>query len=264
MFPVWSFESTQNLSKSDVLLGIKEFRADNQIFSDIVNINIRFNYSSNTFQSQISLKFLHWLKYFDWIFFNFQLDMLPLRRGATVVEEQNINAAPGPQLSTALPQYLTLNSHRTSVNLSEPQRASYGTSSCYCHSQWRVNSGASGDVSNCGKYSSHSHSDINWFYPLLKLFQIPVCPACSSWSIYRSVWKHFNFSPPLWLLTDFNFARFLHLKGKRTSESSLYLTNDMPSTQLGNNVMNILFCTEFFLHNISNILIEKILPNLSM
>ena len=156
MFPVWSFESTQNLSKSDVLLGIKEFRADNQIFSDIVNINIRFNYSSNTFQSQISLKFLHWLKYFDWIFFNFQLDMLPLRRGATVVEEQNINAAPGPQLSTALPQYLTLNSHRTSVNLSEPQRASYGTSSCYCHSQWRVNSGASGDVSNCGKYSSHS------------------------------------------------------------------------------------------------------------
>ena len=59
MFSVWSLESTPNLSKSDVLLGIKEFRPDNQIFSDIVNINIRFNYSSNTFQSQISLKFLH-------------------------------------------------------------------------------------------------------------------------------------------------------------------------------------------------------------
>ena len=136
--------------------------------------------------------------------------------------------------------------------------------------QWGLNSGVSRHVSNCGKYStrleSQSHSDINWFYPLLKLFQIPVCPACFSWSIYRSVWKHFNFCPPLpSSLTPhwFQFCQvFRSIKGRRTSEGSLHLTNDPPSTQLGNDVINILFCTEFFLHNISNILIVNILPNL--
>ena len=57
MFSVRSLESTHQICLN--LMFYLEFQADNQIFSDIVNINIRFNYSSNTFQSQISLKFLH-------------------------------------------------------------------------------------------------------------------------------------------------------------------------------------------------------------
>ena len=174
---------------------------------------------------------------------------------------------PGPQLCTQL--YLTLSSPHTG-----PQWASVSLTwelkllLSLISEEWTVGcQEMSAIVVNIPVPAaiSVSQSDINWFYPLLKLFQIPACPVCSSWSIYRSVWKHFNFSPSHWLLTDFNFARFLHLNsltGKRTSESSLYLTNDTPSTQLGIDVINILFCREFFLHNISNILIVKILPNL--